>query len=175
MLYLGGILVADGRADSEISRKIGAAMVDFRQLSKVWGHANVFRSRKVVLFHSLVVSKLLYGLSSIWLVTAQRRRLEGIYARCLRRILSIPNAYISRVSNAQVFGRAGVQPLSAQLKRKQLELLNKVAHSPTDSPVRMNTFIAGTLQPQIGSCKRRVGRPRQDWTSQLIVTPAFNK
>jgi hypothetical protein len=169
MVYLGGLLVANGRADSEISRKIGTALGDFRQLAKVWSHSNISRGRKQELFHSLVVSKLLYGLSSLWLVRTQRRRLDGVYARCLRRIWGIPSAYISRVSNAHVLEKADVEALSTQLLQKQLVLFGKVARAPANDPMRLNTFLPGSLQPQIGSCTRRVGRPREDWTTKLSI------
>ena len=111
---------------------------------------------------------MLYGLSSVWLVTAQRRRLDGFYARCLRRILRIPSSFLSRISNAVVFARAGARPFSDQLMGRQLQLLGKVARSPDDGPLRRDTFNTGTLQPQIGTYVRRVGRPRQDWTNQLL-------
>ena len=139
-----------------------------RELSKLWSHAAVTTKDKLRFFHSLVVSKLLYGLSSMWLVTTQRRRLDGFYARCLRRILRVPCAYMSRISNAIVFARAGVRPFSDQLMGRQLQLLGKVARSLDESPERRDTFTPGTLQPQIGSNVRRVGRPRQDWTNQLL-------
>ena len=73
-----------------------------------------------------------------------------------------------RVSNAVVFGRAGVRSLSEQLLKQQLLLLGKVAHSPDDGPLRRDTFVPGSLQPQIGRFVRRVGRPRQNWTSELL-------
>ena len=34
--------------------------------------------------------------------------------------------------------------------------------------MRQNTFVGNTLSPQIGRFIRRVGRPRQDWTAQLL-------
>ena len=168
MKYLGAVMDGHGRSDSEISRKLGCAKGDFRELSKLWSHSAVTTKDKLKYFHSMVVAKLLYGLSSMWLVTAQRRRLDGFYARCLRRILRIPCAYVSRISNAIVFARAGVRPFSDQLVGRQLQLLGKVAHSPDESRERRDTFIPGTLQPQIGRYVRRVGRPRQDWTNQLL-------
>ena len=45
---------------------------------------------KVQFFNAFILSKLRYGLSSVWLVAAQRRRIDGFVARCLRRILNIP-------------------------------------------------------------------------------------
>ena len=37
--YLGASLSSDGRAGSELSRRIGAAKADFRSLCKVWRHS----------------------------------------------------------------------------------------------------------------------------------------
>ena len=142
---------------------------DFRVLSKVWRLANVPIEKKLQFFHGFIVSRLLYGLSTMWLVTAQLRRLDGFYARCLRVILGVPPSYISRISNAIVFSKAVVQPLSEQLLKQQLVLLGKVARSPDTGPLRRDTFGPGTvLQPQIGRYVRRQGRPRQDWTNQLL-------
>ena len=84
--YLGALISDDGRAESEISRRIGFAFSDYRALAKLWSHCSVSRKAKVHYFESLVISKLVYGFSTLWLVTAQRRRLDGFYARCLRRI-----------------------------------------------------------------------------------------
>jgi len=85
--YLGGLIGADGRMDSEVSRKIGCAKADFNQLQRLWGHAGVTVKQKLRFLDGFVVAKLLYGLASLWLVTSQRRRLDGFLARCLRRIL----------------------------------------------------------------------------------------
>ena len=154
--------------DSEHSRRIGAATSDFRRLKQLWSHVNVPRDEKLKFFASLIVSKLTYGLATAWLVTAQRRRLDGFYARCLRRILRIPPAFISRVSNKIVFDRAGVAPLSWQLFKRQLSLLGRAARSPSGSLMRQCAFRDNSVLPQIGRFIRRVGRPRQDWTTQLL-------
>ena len=47
MVYLGGLLTADGRPDFEISRKIGAAAGDFKNLCVFWGHASIGKRRKL--------------------------------------------------------------------------------------------------------------------------------
>ena len=168
MEYLGSLISRDGRADSEISRKIGRAYADFKLLRSVWSHAGVTRKKKVHYFEALVLSKLAYGLSTQWLVTSQKRRLDGFVARCLRRVLGILPAFVSRVSNATVFAQAGLARFSDQLLKQQLTLFGKVALSPAGSPLRTNTFVDNTLMPQIGRFVRKVGRPRQTWTSELI-------
>ena len=99
------------------------ASKDFFKLQKLWGHSAVSKKQKLTCFHSFVVTGLLYGLSTLWLAQSQRRRLDGFYARCLRRIYRIPAAYVSRVSNRIVFERAGVAPLTQQLLQQQLVLM----------------------------------------------------
>ena len=113
------------------------------------------------------MSRLKYGLSTICMVTSQRRRLDGFYCRCLRKTLRIPSAYISRVRNADVLKRAGATPFSSQLLHRQLTILGKVASSPVGSALRRSTFIDDTLRPQIGRYIRRQGRPRLDWYAQV--------
>ena len=96
--------------------EIGAAAGDFRALHKMWGHGGIGKKRKLQLFHALVGSKLEYCLSTLWLVTAQLRRIDGFHARCLRCILGIPASFVSRVSNRSVFLQAGVAPMFEQVK-----------------------------------------------------------
>ena len=45
--YLGTALTSDGRAQSELARRIGMARGDFRTLAKVWRHSTLNRSRKL--------------------------------------------------------------------------------------------------------------------------------
>ena len=136
LLYLGGLITEDGRIDSELSRRIGSAASDFRLLRQVWSHTDISRERKLHYFEAFIMSKLMYGLSSVWLTSSQQRRLDGFHARCLRRIVGIPPAFISRVSNAVVFGRSRTSPASVQLQSQQLLLLGRVGRSPAGSPMR---------------------------------------
>ena len=110
MLYLGALISNDSRVESELSRKIGAAKADFNQLQQFWAHSSVSIRSKLQYFNVFIVVKLRYGLATVWLVTAQRRRLDGFVARCVRRILRIPSAFMSRVSNAVVLKWAGLKP-----------------------------------------------------------------
>jgi hypothetical protein len=167
--YLGSLLAANGRVDSELSRKIGCATHDFRNLQALWNHASVSTRDKLQFFHALIVSRLIGEIATTWLLTSQRRRLDGFYVRCIRKILRIPPAYVSRISNTIVLARAQAAPLSERILQKQLQLLGRAAMSQTKSPLRRDVFVGDGLQPQIGRYVRRIGRPRQDWTSQLIL------
>ena len=93
--------------------------------------------------------------------------------RCLRQVLGVPAAFVSRISNAEVLRRAGKTQLSEQLFYKQLTLLRKVARDDPHSPLRADTFVNGSLQPQVGVFIRKVGRPRQEWTTDLMNSGAL--
>jgi hypothetical protein len=154
MIYLGGLLARDGRSDSELSRRIGLASSEFRLLAKVWSHAGLSRRLKLDYFQAGVVSKLQYGLCTTTLVKSQRRRLDGFYCKCIRRILGIPAAYYSRLSNSEVLKRASLVPFTSQLLYHQLLLLGRIGRSPPDNPLRKKYFhwkyrsaTSGTLRP----------------------------
>lgn len=61
MLYLGSFLAADGRIDSEISRRLGIAQDEFRLLNRIWNHAYISDQDKLHIFNACIISKLIYG------------------------------------------------------------------------------------------------------------------
>ena len=134
----------------------------------MWNHSNVTRRDKLHFFESLVISRLQYGLATVCLNSVQRWRLDGFYARCLWRILKTPGAYVSRISNAIVYTRAGVQSFSSQLSRRQLLLLGRVVRSSPNSPLRSSVFVGDGCATCISQSTRRVGRPRLDWTTEIM-------
>ena len=67
-----------------------------------------------------------------------------------------------------MYARAEVTPLSNQSLKKQFRFLGKVALSAPDGPLRRDTFHQSTLQPHVRRFVRRVGRPRQDWTNEVL-------
>ena len=88
------------------------------------------------IFRSFIGSKLLlHSLSCSCFAAAKRRRLNGFQNRCVRQILSIPPAFISRVSTAEVLRRA--QP--------QICYGNTVQRCPRDHVMRQTALIPGTL------------------------------
>ena len=147
MTYLGATLYADGGVKRELNRKLGAAWADFSKLARLWNHASLLNDRRIRIYKAVVVSRLLYGLSTAWLNAAELRRLQGFHCRCLRRILGIAPAYFSRVSNLKVLEQAGEVSFDKQLLQSQLILYGRVVRAPDTDPIRKLTFIAGTTEP----------------------------
>ena len=161
MVYLGATLSSSGRLSGELGRRLGAAWGEFCKYARAWKHTAISTARKINIFEALVSSKVMYSLNSAWLQKADRRRLDGFQCRCLRRILHIAPAYVSRNSNKQILTQAGQQPYTAQLLKHQLLLFGKVGRSTTSDPLRRLTFQPGSLRPASDACARGVGRPRQ--------------
>ena len=89
-VYLGGLISCDGKASRELSRRLGEGRAIFDSLAKVWPHTNITITRKIKLYISCVANKILYSLDSLWLLQAERRRLDAFHFRCLRKLLRIP-------------------------------------------------------------------------------------
>ena len=168
MNYLGTHLSNDGRIDSELNRRIGILKGDFQALQKIWKHSALGRVRKLNVFKALIESKLYYCLSCAVFTKAALRRLDGFQCRCLRKILGIAPAFVSRVSNAEVLRRSLHEAASAQLLKRQLLLLGRVVRAPDHNPMKVASFIPNTMEPATNRYVRRVGRPRFEWVPQVL-------
>ena len=107
----------------------------------------------------------------VCLTASDRRRLDGFQCKCIRRILRIPPAFYSRVSNKIVMERAGHITASRLLLERQLVLLGKVIRAPQGSPLQTATFIPNSSPPATTRYFRRVGRPRMDGPPQCFGKP----
>ena len=118
---------------------------------------------------AFVVSKLLYGLETTWLLKAERERLDGFYARCLRKLLGVAPSFVSRVSNKIVLDRFGARPLSTQLLQRQLLFYGKLAGQANTSLPRSVALEPSDVTPRFWNMRRCVGRPRLRWTSYVFA------
>ena len=167
MTYLGAYIYPDGRVKSELNKRLGIAWADFCKLDRLWKHTFLPKARKIMIFNAVVTSKLLYSLSSAWLNIAELRRLDGFQCRCLRRILRIKPSVISRISNATVLSEAQQPKMRNQLLKQQLLLYGRVVRSSPSSTIRRVTFVGSSMQATTDRYVRRVGRPRNEWTTML--------
>jgi len=125
------------------------------------------RARKFAIFQAVIVSRMIYGLSSAWLNVAEMRRLNGFQCRCLRVIQRIPPSFVSRVSNKVVLQESGQVQLGRQLLKQQLLMFGRVARAAPSDPLRLLTFIPGSTDAATGRYIRKVGRPRNEWAVML--------
>ena len=167
VVYLGGLLTTQVTAKPEVSRRIGEARGIFKALQRCWAHANICRKRKLELYSAIVLPKLLYNMETLWLLQADRQRIDSFDVQCLRRICRIPHAYFSRVSNASVLGLTRRRPLSETLIQRQISLYMKIANSPADDLLRRLTCESASDSPRVWNTTRRRGRPKQQWAHSI--------
>ncbi len=172
-VYLGGLLTIASGARAELTRRIGEAKGVFRALQRCWAHANISKHRKLQIYQACVVSKLLYGLESVWLLQADIKRLNSFHVQCVRQVLKIPHSYISRISNQEVLDRGKQSSLSSVLLRRQIKYDNKIAQLPQTSPLRQLTCESQSDLPRQWTMRRRRGRPpKQAWASCIFAAKA---
>ena len=156
---------ASGDQSTEVTRRLGEAGAIFEKLARIWRHANLTHRRKQEIFESCVVSHLVYGLDSLCLRQAERKRIDAFQAKCLRRVHSIPYSYISRISNEDVRALARFMPLSHIVFDRQLLLYHRLCQLPSISLSRQVVLGAGGYCPLSFAHRRRRGRPRLQWSS----------
>ena len=61
-VYLGGLITCDGKASSELSRRIGEATGVFNKLRKMWSHSPISLEFKLKIYKACVLSRLLFSL-----------------------------------------------------------------------------------------------------------------
>ena len=112
----------------EIQSRIGATWTTLRKLDLLWGRSLASVKWEPQVYDAVIVSKLLYGLTSIPLTRADCNRIDAFQMRGLRKILKIKHPYWSRVSNDALIIEANQRLWygeSGDLKRRQIERLSQ--------------------------------------------------
>ena len=94
-------------------------------------------------------------------------KLDGFHARCVRRITGIKHSFWSRVSNAEVLASIHAPLLSAMLLEQQLKYFGKVYRRLDTDITRKFVFESSSDQLVEASFKKRRGRPRLSWATEL--------
>ena len=100
------LISCDGRVLRELTRRLSEGRSIFLIMRKLWSHANLSVKRKIEIFNAHITSKVMYSLESLWLLKADKDRLDAFHCMCLNRILHVAPSFVSRVSNNDVYARA---------------------------------------------------------------------
>ena len=128
------LVIHDGRAGNDVSRRFGKAKGTFRGLSTLWVPYADVRRRKLLMHNSCVLSELLYSLDSLCLLRQDRQ------ARCFPQQVSAPHLTVfknvSRVRSTNVMAKAETKSLSAILCERHLQFYKTVASEADGSLVK---------------------------------------
>ena len=103
--YLGASICPAGYK-MEIESRMQKANQALYRLKKFWRNNHCDQTWKLQVFNACVISIVTYGLEGIVLTKATQQRLDYFHTKCIRNILKIPTAYMSRISNLEVIHKA---------------------------------------------------------------------
>lgn len=95
-VYLGTLLTDTVDNHKEIMKRIADCTRTCNRLKLFWNQARTSIKWKVQVFHSILRSKLPYGLETIQLNPTDQRKIDSFQMNGYRRILHIPPTYIDR-------------------------------------------------------------------------------
>ena len=94
--YLGCQLNQYSNTTQELAKRISACMTILKRLDIFWRHSSCPVAFKITTLDAVVSAKLLYGLDSAQLSTAQQNKLEIFHLKGLRKILRMKTTYVDR-------------------------------------------------------------------------------
>ena len=117
--YLGVLFTSEGRAEKEISRRIGAAGAVLQSLYRtVVTKRELSRKAKLSVYRAIFVPTLTYG-HEVWVMTERiRSRIQAAEMSFLRRVAGV--SLRDRVRSAVTREGLGVEPLLLRLERSSL-------------------------------------------------------
>ena len=101
------VSTCDGKSLPKMKRRLREGRKALDVLSELWAHTGISRRRKAEIYKACVVSKVIYSMESLWLLSSEVKRLDAFHVACLRKISGIKHSYVSRVSNAEVLQQTG--------------------------------------------------------------------
>ena len=128
--YLGSLIAWNRPFDIAYKHRTALAEEAYKKLRLVWNSLLGVKT-KLRIFQCVILPVLLYGMDSLTLTTPQLNRLDAYCYRFLRRIVGIKASYYSRVSNADVWDKAGYpnRP-SDSLWTQQFQFMKEVFQMP---------------------------------------------
>jgi hypothetical protein len=182
--YLGAWVHRNAASNKEINSRVSETMAVWKRLFLYMRHSKCDTRQKLQVFDTIIRSKLVYGLETIYLTSAQNTRINAFQLKGLRRILHLKTTFIDR-NNTNEFvvqkanealnaGRYHLPPaqqkqvriFSEYLREKQLTLFGHVLRAPNQDPMRITTFLPNSAS-LVEGWKRRVGRPKKHWAKEM--------
>ena len=146
--YLGAVINNKIDPIQEIRRRISSTMPIFKHLDIFWNKTNYSKNWKSLVYNSIIINKLFYGIESLQTTDNTGKLLNIFHLKGLRKILLLHTTYIDRNnSNEFVYQRANeiigtpfqgflckIRPLTEILATKYLKLLGHILKRPRSHP-----------------------------------------
>jgi len=171
--YLGGIISCKSDPSEDLANRLSIASREFYKCKDIWDHPKLVLPWKLQIYEAKIASTLIYGIDTLTLSPPHLAKLDYLNARCLRRIMSIPAAYISRVSNQTVFNRAARAngkkkyiSTGKKIKSRQCLLLGHIIRNESTTDHAKLACINDDGR-RVSIFSKRIGRPRSKWLKSV--------
>ena len=105
--YLGSQVAADGGCEMDVVQRMNEGYRAWRSLKSVLGNRGLGIKAKKCLYEGVIVPTALYGVESLGMRSAERRKVNVLEMKCLRSLAGVSR--MDRVRNEEVRRRAGIQ------------------------------------------------------------------
>ena len=166
--YLGGIITKEAKGHAEVEQRIAATMATWKKMHLFFKDARCPIRWKLIVYDSMIPSKLLYGLETVELSPALLTKLETYQIKGLRKILHMKPPFIDRRnSNAEVYRRTReacesrynqasslVWNIRQCTTEKRIKLTGHILRSGASDPMRQVSFRRNSATPYTPTCRR---------------------
>ncbi|KAJ4744373.1 Retrovirus-related Pol polyprotein from type-1 retrotransposable element R2 [Rhynchospora pubera] len=153
--YLGSMLQSDGEIDEDVSHRIRAGWVKWRQASGVLCDKKVPQKLKGKFYRTAIRPAMLYG-AECW--ATKRRHVQKMSVAEMRMLRWIcGHTRKDRIRNDDIRDMVGVAPIEEKLIQHRLRWFGHIQRRPPEVPVRI-----GILN-HFENTRRGRGRPRLTW------------
>jgi len=157
--YLGSMLQKDGDIDEDLSHRIKAGWLKWRQASGVLCDPRVPLKLKGKFYRTAIRPAMLYG-AECW--STKRRHVQQLSVAEMRMLRWIcGNTRRDRIRNDDIRERLGVAPVEEKLVQHRLRWFGHIQRRPAEAPVR-----SGVIR-RSGNEKRGRGRPNLTWEESV--------
>ena len=151
--YLGANLKSSAY---DLACRRGQAWSAFWPLERIWRDKNIQQGLKLNIYKTAVLAVLFYGCETWTLTKSMETSIDGFGTNCLRVILGVKK--IDHVTNAEIYERSGMRPLTCLVRERQLGYLGHILRRDDNEPSK--TFALYEL----AHGRRPLGRPKLSYT-----------
>ena len=156
--YLGSMLQRDGDIDADVSHRIKAGWIKWRQASGILCDKRVPQKLKGKFYRPAIRPAMLYGAKCWHTKIRHIQQLSVAEMRMLRWIYG--HTRMDRVRNDDIRDRLEVAPIEEKLVQHQLRLFGHVQRRPPDASVHCGVLC------QANNMRKDRERPKLTWGRQ---------